>query len=984
MGIKIRHRIKLILDLKNPLFANAIIASIFISIAGFFIITGYAPVHDAISWHGIFHYFYNSVEKGILPYWNPYSQTGTPFYVYYQSFGLLEPTNFLFVFIQKITGCSTFTTYILHYIFYFYIFIAGAYYVLRITTKNNVISLLFSLILFLACFPMFMRQNGALNSFFLVPFIIYFMLLFFEESDNKKKGFYFFIASYLFALTLNVYIPSGVMFSVALFVVFAFIFKIAKIDETIGFIKSRKGLISIGISAITAILISFPVFALYYDFHNDTEIFPSVRIFQKNGNNIAKLYVSDVRENFFSEEFTNNLKVSSNLWNLFGLLYEPLLHINGEESLNFYPGKFKPPHTVEGLCKAIDSDNYGIPLHTDDNTIERLNEILETADFYDTIIKKNRVLSFSASIKILEHKTAAYRNKKFSELNSEEQGNIKRLNYLLLEELYPGKTPGKRSTEEVPSEIFLYVGILPILCGVIAIRKRNQYAYVFSAIAFLTLILMSNFKRIRVSPPNLLQRIIADSIPFLKTAEVLQNFGALFIFCLIIIGAIGFASMSTKSENKFVYNVSAIIVFFKGLILIALIWLFVKYRVSFSDISDMLYGKFYLLYKRIFTNFSWEAIKYAPDNRILTMLGVMAVTASAIIVFNKLLLNKLTDKKDSGIIRKICVIILFVDLLIFQLFHVTHFMIPDIGIYEKVIDNKYHRSLKQENLLKVEQGNGFNNYREPFSYPALALKYPSSFKTMWGHEVYTAQKIAFPMIVKAFLSTKFGHLNEFSPRWDHFYMTKYYYDYVANIAFPKHLVTSSIISPILNFYPDGNAIFADNKYEIIQKINESGLDELGKYIFIEKNKDAEWTSPTVSDFFDSKKYLDYSEKEFLDFEKGSERKYSGNKYSNYDVKYYDINRLSLSIEAPVNGYFYFGDGYSKDWKALVDNMEKEIYKTNINFKSVHVPKGKHKIDFIYDPVLFRYSLYAYFAGNLMALGILLLYSVRMSGKGVRA
>ena len=266
------------------------------------------------------------------------------------------------------------------------------------------------------------------------------------------------------------------------------------------------------------------------------------------------------------------------------------------------------------------------------------------------------------------------------------------------------------------------------------------------------------------------------------------------------------------------------------------------------------------------------------------MIGIMAITASAIMVFNKFLLNKLTDKEDTNIIRKICVIVLFLDLLIFQLFHVTHFMIPDIGIYERVIDNKYYRSLKQENLLKIEQWNGFKNYREPFSYPALALKYPSSFKTMWGHEVYSAQKIAFPMIVKAFLSAKFGPLNEFSPRWDHFYMTKYYYDYVANIAFPKHLVTSNIISPILNFYPAENAIFADNKYDIIQKINESGLDELGKYIFIEKNKDAKLTSPTVSDFFNSKKYLDYSEKEFLDFEKGSEQKYAVNNNVDYNIK----------------------------------------------------------------------------------------------------
>ena len=59
---------------------------------------------------------------------------------------------------------------------------------------------------------MFMRQNGALNSF-LTPFLIYFILLFFEESDNKKKDFIFLLRHICFALALNVYIPSGVMFS---------------------------------------------------------------------------------------------------------------------------------------------------------------------------------------------------------------------------------------------------------------------------------------------------------------------------------------------------------------------------------------------------------------------------------------------------------------------------------------------------------------------------------------------------------------------------------------------------------------------------------------------------------------------------------------------------------------------------------------------------------------------------------------------------
>ena len=61
--LSIYSKIKGSLDFNSVLTAHLIIASIFTFLAGFFIITGYAPVHDAISWHGIFHYFYNSVEK---------------------------------------------------------------------------------------------------------------------------------------------------------------------------------------------------------------------------------------------------------------------------------------------------------------------------------------------------------------------------------------------------------------------------------------------------------------------------------------------------------------------------------------------------------------------------------------------------------------------------------------------------------------------------------------------------------------------------------------------------------------------------------------------------------------------------------------------------------------------------------------------------------------------------------------------------------
>ncbi len=835
MEIKIRNSIRTILDFNGPLSAHVIIAFTFISISGFFIMTGYAPTHDAISWHGIFHYFYNSIEKGIFPYWNPYSQTGTPFYAYCQPFGLLEPSNFLFVLIQKITGCTTFTTYILHYMFYFYIFIIGAYYVLRITIKSNRISLLYSLILFLACFPMFMRQNGALNSFFLTPLIIYFVLLFFEESDYKKRGFYFFIASYLFAVTLNIYIPAGVMFSVLLFVFFAFLFRSARIRESISFIKDKRGLFFSLISVLVVLLISLPSFALYYSFHNagTNEMFPSVRIFQKNENNLVELYVSDLKEDLFSEKFTNNVKTSSNLWNLTGLIYEPLIHFMGER---------------------------------------------------------------------------------------------------------------------LPSEIFLYVSVLPLLCIIPALKRGKQYAYVFLAIAFFTLLLMSNFKKEVLSSPAFHQNLIADIIPFLKTVEVLQNFGPLFLFCVIVPGAIGFKVMTDENRFGFVWSASAVFVFVKNIIFGTVVYLFAVWKINLLD-PGLLRSKLHMQHERI-----------------ASVLGLLLVIVTPVVI-GVFLIKSLFPKVSSDKLRTISVIFLLADLLIYAGFHATHFKIPDLISYEKVIGNKYYKALKNEDFLRTRQEAAFINYREPFSSSAILSENPGSFSTFWGHEVYSAKKIASPSVLKNYLS------KEFAPSWDHFYMTKYYYDYIVNILPNTQLVTSSVKAPILNFFPDKNVMFVDNKYEVVKMMNKQDLKKIDKYIFIEKNENENLTSPSASDFFNSDKYLKYSKKELSDFNLGLNFAPSEINTVNYEIKDYNVNKLSLVIDAPGDGYFYFGDGYSKDWKAYVDHMQSEIYKTNINFKSVYVTKGRHKIDFIFDPVLFRYSLYAYFAGNLLALSIIALYFV---------
>lgn len=108
--------------------------------------------------------------------------------------------------------------------------------------------------------------------------------------------------------------------------------------------------------------------------------------------------------------------------------------------------EFKDPYSVEKLCEAIKRDNYGLKLESKDNSISRINEILERVDFYEKLIKKKGGRNWSLDIRVMIQATETFRNEEwsFSDLTGDLvkiQKLFKRLNRLLLEETYPEETP---------------------------------------------------------------------------------------------------------------------------------------------------------------------------------------------------------------------------------------------------------------------------------------------------------------------------------------------------------------------------------------------------------------------------------------------------------------------------------------------------------------------------------------------------------------
>lgn len=105
--------------------------------------------------------------------------------------------------------------------------------------------------------------------------------------------------------------------------------------------------------------------------------------------------------------------------------------------LDFLKDEFGLPFTLRSLCDVIVEDISNLQLKSDINTIDWLNDLLRVTDLYDILCQKNPKPIFSQRIAELEKKTKNYRRNSFIKLNSNEQTNIKLLNRLILEDVYP-------------------------------------------------------------------------------------------------------------------------------------------------------------------------------------------------------------------------------------------------------------------------------------------------------------------------------------------------------------------------------------------------------------------------------------------------------------------------------------------------------------------------------------------------------------------
>jgi hypothetical protein len=80
----------------------------------------------------------------------------------------------------------------------------------------------------------------------------------------------------------------------------------------------------------------------------------------------------------------------------------------------------------------------------------------------------------------------------------------------------------------------------------------------------------------------------------------------------------------------------------------------------------------------------------------------------------------------------------------------------------------------------------------------------------------------------------------------------------------------------------------------------------------------------------------------------------------YNIASYGYDYLNIVTNSASDGVLYWADGYDKNWHAYVNGNEVPVFRANINFKAISLPKGVNQVKFVFKPFLFNIGLFVFY------------------------
>ena len=111
---------------------------------------------------------------------------------------------------------------------------------------------------------------------------------------------------------------------------------------------------------------------------------------------------------------------------------------------DFTADEFSDAMTVEAFCRVFDTDQYDVIVKADNNTLDKINELLRIPDLFDKVTEKKKADLSGEDIKKIISALEPHRGADYENISETLQNKIRALNRLLLKAVYPDKLPESR------------------------------------------------------------------------------------------------------------------------------------------------------------------------------------------------------------------------------------------------------------------------------------------------------------------------------------------------------------------------------------------------------------------------------------------------------------------------------------------------------------------------------------------------------------
>jgi len=223
---------------------------------------------DTLWWYGIYHYFWESVLQGQIPYWNPYHHGGEPFYFLISHYRLLDPTMVLPLIIAKLFNPNLFDLYLWSEMGREFLYFIGVFCLMKYIFKKPYIVLLLTIAFLLL---LHWEPNSQLKRYSSewTPWLFLAAIYAYQTGSKRALLITFYVAGMIVGASSYHFIFSFVFSGVFIFLMALFYQK-----EFFGFCRRHFKTLAMG--ATLFIVMCGPLISSYL---NRGSIFPVTRVY---------------------------------------------------------------------------------------------------------------------------------------------------------------------------------------------------------------------------------------------------------------------------------------------------------------------------------------------------------------------------------------------------------------------------------------------------------------------------------------------------------------------------------------------------------------------------------------------------------------------------------------------------------------------------------------------------------------------------------